>query len=160
MRQTKRKLAPCSRRMYLRRHGNSAGREGGERMVMEVWGAALPSWCYLTSPVKRWSCWSCFFNPQQFVVCVFLHFYPPCLPAALPTAHPSPCRTLRTWRSSPASWSGSSGARWVSSGWFMVLVTAAVCLSARSDSSSAGPACRAVREWRGTTAHSILFYSC
>lgn len=140
----KEKLASCSRRMYCRH--KPAQREGGrrERMVMEVWGAALLSWCYLTSPVKLRSLSSCFFKPQLLFACLCVFFFPTPLHFIIPVRWPvcllhihhhlQPCRTLRTWRSSPASWSGSSGARWVSSGWFTVLLTAAVCLSTCPDS--------------------------
>ncbi len=77
----KEKLASCSRRMYCRH--KPAQREGGrrererERVVMEVWGAALLSWCYLTSPVKPRSFSSCFFKPQLLFVCVLFFFSPP-----------------------------------------------------------------------------------
>lgn len=68
-RQTKRKLASCSRRMYSRLFT-----ERGERMMMEVWGAASS----LLMPVKPWSFPSCFFKLLQLLfVCVCVCFFFP-----------------------------------------------------------------------------------
>lgn len=113
---------------------------------------SLRSGSYLLTLTSLWSCEALGAVPlSHSCSAVPLSFYiftkkkqQPCLLTVLYLLgahhHLKPCRTLRTWRSSPASWSGSSGVRWVSCGWFTVLLTAALCLSV-----CAGSACTAVR---------------
>lgn len=135
-----------------------------------VWGAALPLLVLSHLPCEAVKLLSCFFNkPQQLFASFFSAFlnievlsssiY--CASIVIPTIITIICSHVglggydgvRQHRGADREGRGEAHPL----GWFMVLLTAAICLSACSDSnSSAGPACRTVGGWRGML---IDFYS-
>lgn len=140
--------------------------------MMWIWSEErlFLSWCCLTSPAKLWSfypvsltsrssCLRHFFSAFLNIEVLSSSIY--CASIVIPTIITIICSHVglggydgvRQHRGADREGRGEAHPL----GWFMVLLTVAICLSACSDSnSSAGPACRTVGGWRGML---IDFYS-